>query len=232
MNAYSSLSAKYDSLTGDVPYSKFIDLYESEFSENGGEFRLILDLCCGTGTLTAMMAEKGYEMIGVDASESMLMEAMQKSPGTLFICQDAVELDLYGTVDACISSLDSINYIPPSDFPEVLRRLHLFIRPEGLLIFDIRPEEWLRSMNGATSVDETDDTLCLWRSDYDETENFLCHGIDLFERQGKLWKRSCEEHIEYAYSLDFITDCLQTAHFSAPRVLQKKDRFFIITERK
>ena len=113
MSSYGALARWYDQLTGDVDYGEFADYYEAEFARDGGEFRLLLDLCCGTGTLTGELTERGYELIGVDASEDMLMQAREKcaglEPAPVFICQDAAELDLYGTVDACICSLDGVN---------------------------------------------------------------------------------------------------------------------------
>ena len=110
MNCYGALAPYYDRLTEDVFYGSFADRYESAFRKNGGDFRLILDLCCGTGTLTAEMASRGYELIGVDASGDMLMEAREKCQNLpvppLFILQKAEALDLYGTVDAAYCSLE------------------------------------------------------------------------------------------------------------------------------
>ena len=173
MNPYSELARWYNDLTEDVPYSAFADYYESVFREDEGEHSLILDLCCGTGTLSCEMAKRGYDMISVDASPEMLMQARETAAdhgfSILFLCQDAEELDLYGTVDACFSSLDSINYISPEDLNAALKRLHLFIRPGGLFIFDIRSVGWLQSMDGETYVDENEDVLCLWRADFDES---------------------------------------------------------------
>ena len=170
MNCYGPLAAWYDALTGDVPYGSFADYYEAEFARDGGEFRLLLDLCCGTGTLTAELTRRGYEMIAVDRSEEMLMEAREKaadlSPAPLFLCQSAQELDLYGTVDAAVCSLDGINYLPPEDLDEVFRRLRLFIRPGGLLIFDVKSPESLRALDGSVSVDEDADHFrSLWGND-------------------------------------------------------------------
>ena len=172
MSCYGPLASWYDQLTGDVPYEQFANFYEAEFARAGGEFRLLLDLCCGTGTLTWLMARRGYELIAVDASVDMLMQAREKpvelKTPPLFLLQDAAELDLYGTVDAAYCSLDGMNYIPPEDLPEVFRRLRLFIRPGGLLIFDIRTPEWLRALDGEVFVDENEEVLCLWRADFDE----------------------------------------------------------------
>lgn len=138
MTAYSSLAAWYDELTRDVPYPAFADYYEGLFRARGGETGLILDLCCGTGSLACLMAARGYDVIAADASADMLMSAREKASALgvgkmpLFINQSAQELDLYGTVDAAYSSLDSLSYVPFSDLPEVFRRLRLFIRPGGL----------------------------------------------------------------------------------------------------
>jgi SAM-dependent methyltransferase len=203
LNSYSYLAPWYDKLTGDVPYDSFIAFYEAEFQRSGGEFKLLLDLCCGTGTLTCKLAQRGYEMIAVDASVDMLMEAQSKSAELdvppLFLCQDAAELDLYGTVDAAVCSLDGMNYIPPENLSEVFRRLRLFVRPDGIVIFDIRTPDFLRSLDGNIFVDEKDDVLCLWRADFDEQLPAILYGMDIFSRRGKLWERDSEEHIEYAH---------------------------------
>ena len=218
MNCYGPLAAWYDQFTGDVPYSDFADFYEAEFSRGSGEFRLLLDLCCGTGTLTWEMARRGYELIAVDASVDMLMQAQCKAGecavAPLFLHQKAEKLDLYGTVDGAYCSLDSMNYIPGELLPQVFHRLSLFIRPGGLLIFDIHPEDWFRSLDGSVFVDENEDALCLWRADFDSELNAIIYGMDIFSRQGQLWTRESEEHREYAHSFDFLREALEKAGFT------------------
>ncbi len=222
MNAYGPLAFWYDRLTLDIPYEAFVDFYEKEFSADGGEFKILLDLCCGTGTLTWLLAERGYEMIAADASPDMLMQAASKaaevSVPPLFLCQDASALDLYGTVDAAVCSLDGMNYIPESELPEVFHRLHLFVRPGGLLIFDIKTPEWFRSVDGSVSVDETEDMLCLWRAEFDTEENAICYGMDIFSKSGNLWRRDSEEHIEYAHSPERLAELLEIAGFENVRL--------------
>lgn len=217
MSCYRFLAPWYDKLTGDVPYGDFADFYETEFRHSGGEFKLLLDLCCGTGTLTCELARRGYEMIAVDASVEMLMEAQAKSAGLetppLFLCQDAAELDLYGTVDAAVCSLDGLNYIPPENLPEVFRRLRLFVRPGGLLVFDIRTPDFLRSLDGDVFVDEQEEVLCLWRADFEEELPAIIYGMDIFSRQGRLWQRESEEHVEYAHEPAAIQALLERAGF-------------------
>ena len=222
MSCYAPLARWYDRLTGDVPYGDFADFDEALFRADGGEFRLLLDLCCGTGTLTWLMAARGYEMIGCDRSVDMLMQAQGKAiegaQAPLFLCQSAEELDLYGTVDAAVCCLDGFNYIPADTLPEVFRRLHLFIRPGGLMIFDIRTPDFLRALDGQVFVDEKEDVLCLWRADFDEDLSALVYGMDLFTRRGRLWERSGEEHIEYAHAPETLRTMLEGAGFDNVRL--------------
>lgn len=236
MSSYQRLASWYDRLTGDVPYEAFADLYEAEFARCGGEFRLLLDLCCGTGTLTELMGRRGYEMIGLDASEEMLMQARDKCAALpvqpLFLCQDAAEIDLYGTVDAAYCSLDGINYIPPEDLRTLFFRLRYFVRPGGLVVFDVHLPEWFRSLDGEIFVDETEDLLCLWRADFDEEEQAIVYGMDLFERQGKLWRRSEEEHVEYAYEPEKLKAQLEALGYRNVRLIadcpqKEQGRLFI-----
>ena len=170
MSAYGALAAWYDALTRDVDYAAFADFYEQCFQQGRGACHTLLDFCCGTGTLTRLMAARGYEMIATDGSPDMLMQAQAHNADLpadavqpLLLCQEASQLDLYGTVDAAYCSLDGIDYLPPEELPEVLHRLHLFVRPGGMLILDIRDPASFRALDGGTFVDETDDVLCLWR---------------------------------------------------------------------
>ncbi len=222
MSSYHALALWYDQLTGDVPYTQFADFYEAEFARCGGEFRLLLDLCCGTGTLTAEMTRRGYELIGADASVDMLMQAREKCAALptppLFLNQRAEELDLYGTVDAAFCSLDGMNYIPPESLPEVFRRLHLFIRPGGLVIYDVRFPNWFHSLDGQVFLDEGEDVFCVWRAEYREENASILYGMDLFQRRGRLWERSGEEHVEYAHEPEMLKTIMEEAGFTDVRL--------------
>ena len=127
MSAYGALAAWYDALTRDVDYAAFADFYEQCFQQGRGESHTLLDFCCGTGTLTRLMAARGYEMIATDGSPDMLMQAQAHNAelppdavAPLLLCQEASELDLYGTVDAAYCSLDGIDYLPPEELPELV----------------------------------------------------------------------------------------------------------------
>ena len=239
---YGPLAPWYDELTGDVPYEAFAAYYESLFLCRGLRPATVLDLACGTGTLTCLMARRGYEMIGVDGSADMLAVAAEKAGeaalpvAPLYLCQDLTELDLYGTVEAAYSSLDGLNYLPPEALPEVFRRLHLFIQPGGLLIFDINLPAHLRELDGQVFVDEDEDVLCLWRADFDEEEACLYYGMDLFTRRGRLWQRDFEEHVEYAHEPAALETLLRAAGFTDIEVRQDgpqsdRGRVFILATR-
>ena len=203
MSAYSSLARFYDALTCDVPYGALADYYEALFKRENIQVKTVLDMACGTGTLTSLLAERGFDMIGVDASAEMLSVAAEKAYGMtlrpMLINQPLEQLDLYGTVDAAVCSLDGMNYIKPDMIAEVFRRVLLFLEPGGMFIFDIHTPSKLKSIDGEVFLDETEDVYCVWRTEFIEKENACHYGMDLFARDGKKWTRSREEHIEYAY---------------------------------
>lgn len=226
--AYEALAQGYDRLTGDVPYAELADFYESLIkTPKKHKPELILDLCCGTGTLTGLLAARGYEMIGVDASSEMLSCAREKSEKLscrvkpMYLCQEAAELDLFGTVDGAVCCLDGVNYIPEEDLAELFSRLHLFIDPDGAFAFDIHRPEHLRELDGQTFVDETESMLCLWRAEFDEAENALFYGMDIFTGIGELWRRDCEEHVEYAHSPERLCAMLLVAGFKNAEVISE-----------
>ena len=225
-SCYGPLAAQYDALTGDVPYDQICDLYETAFARNGRVVHTVLDLCCGTGTLSLLLAERGYELICADASAEMLSVFQQKLYdlpegviAPMLLCQRAEELDLYDTVDAAVCSLDGFNYLPPALLPEVLHRLHLFISPGGCLIFDILAPEHLRSLDGQCFVDEDEGLLCLWRASVEENE--LRYGMDIFRaaRRG-LWTREQEEHTEYIHEPETLFSLLTKAGFCDLRYVE------------
>ena len=223
---YTPLAPLYDAFTRDVPYAALADWYDALLNPSGAARRMYLDLCCGTGTLTLLLARRGREMIGVDASPEMLAVAQRKAQAEelpvppLFLCQEAAELDLYGTVQGALCSLDGMNYLPPEELPELLRRLHLFLEPGGVFAFDFHSPEHLRELDGGVFVDETEDALCLWRASFDPEEAALIYGMDIFTRAGQLWRRAEEEHVEYAHAPEDLQKALEKAGFTDVQLLR------------
>ncbi len=221
MNAYTALAPLYDALTADVPYGAFADFYENIFRKYNLRPELILDLACGTGTLTAELARRGYELIGVDSSSEMLSLAKEKLCSMslqvmpFLLCQRLQELDLYGTVSAAVCSLDGFDYLTGLELEDTLCRLRLFIEPGGLLIFDVNTPEKLRSLDGGVFLDEREDLYCVWRASFDEQQNALTYGMDIFTRDhNTLWRRMWEEHVEYAHTRPFLEERLTANGFT------------------
>ena len=135
MSSYDFLAGCYDRLTYDVDYAAWADYIEKHFAQFPLTGKTVLDLACGTGSLTQELALRGYEMIGVDQSPEMLAEAADKNRGIapiepIFLCQSMEKLDLYGTIDACVCCLDSVNYVTdPKKLARAFQRVHLFLMP-------------------------------------------------------------------------------------------------------
>ena len=222
MDCYGALAANYDALTGDVGYEKRADYLEKLLRRSRIPVKTVLDLACGTGTMTCILANRGYELIGVDASEEMLAAAMGKSYevegiAPIFLHQSMPKLDLYGTVDAAICCLDSLNYLTnPKDVQRTFDRLRLFIAPGGVLIFDINTVEKLAALDGQVFLDETEDAYCVWRPEY--RRGICTYYMDLFRLQEDgSWERSFEIHKERAYTVEELTAWLQAAGFGEIR---------------
>ena len=182
-----------------------------------------MDLACGTGSVTAILARKGLLVTGVDMSEEMLTVAQQKAAELdlqpRFICQSLQALYLPRGVDLAVCALDSLDYITdPADCKEAIRRVWKALNPGGIFIFDVNTPEKLRAMDGQVFLDEDDDVYCVWRGEFDEQTNICSYGMDLFQRQGSVWQRSFEEHREYAYSADQLVGYLKAAGFTHIRV--------------
>lgn len=219
MSAYEGLARFYDGLTRDVDYVQWADWYQSWFTQSQVPVRIVLDLACGTGTVTCLLARRGYSMIGADQSAEMLAEAWEKAmeldcEQPVFLNQPAEELDLYGTIDACVSSLDSLNYVTEEPvLREAFRRVHTFLMPGGYFLFDVLAADHLRQMDGQMYVDETDDVFCLWRTEYRPESRTVVYGMDLFERDGDCWYREQEEHTERAWTHEELEQMLREAGF-------------------
>ena len=228
MDAYHALAVSYDRLTNDVDYEATVAFYNEILKREGLHPRTAVDLACGTGSVTAILARQGLDVIGVDLSEEMLTVAMEKvmdmEHPPRFICQSLQELYLPRGVDLAVCALDSMDYVTdPRDCEEAIRRVYKALNPGGIFIFDVNTPEKLRAMDGQVFLDEDDDVYCIWRGEFDEETNICSYGMDLFQRKGELWERSFEEHREYAYSREQLTSYLKKAGFTHIRVYADRE---------
>ena len=229
MDAYHALAVSYDRLTNDVNYRQTVEFYKEILKKEGCNPRTAVDLACGTGSVTLLLAREGLQVMGVDLSAEMLCVAQQKAQELaeppMFICQDLSRLYLPRGVDLAVCALDSLDYITdPQACAEAIKRIYRVLNPGGIFIFDVNTPEKLKAMDGQVFLDEDDDVYCVWRGSFDEQENICSYGMDLFQRHGDLWERSFEEHQEYAYSEAQLRSYLKEAGFNNIQVYA--DRLF------
>ena len=247
MSSYDALASSYDGLMADGSYRKRADYLERCFRKSRIPVRTVLDLACGTGTIACLLAERGYQVTATDGSEEMLTQAMQKAaalPGQppLFLHQTMPRLRLLEPVDAVVSTLDSLNYLTrEKDLRETFRRVYRTLKPGGAFLFDVNTPYKLRRMDGQMYMDETEDSVCVWRTFFSERTRVCTYQVDLFRlRQDGAWDREFEEHRERAWTEEELRTFLADAGFSkvtitgdltsrAPR--ENEDRWIVRCEK-
>lgn len=210
-DAYTGFAAVYDMFMDNIPYEEWCSYLCGLLREYGVEDGLVLDLGCGTGTLTRMLAKQGYDMTGVDISDEMLQIAMEKEieepSGILYLMQDMREFELYGTVRAIVSICDSMNYLTDyEDLVEVLRLANNYLDPGGVFIFDLNTIYKYRETMGETTIAENrDEGSFIWENYYDEEEQVNEYDLTLFIREADGRYRKYEEtHYQRAYGLETV----------------------------
>ena len=221
MSSYGFLAGCYDQFTADVDYAAWGSYIQRHFQKNGLPGNTVLDLACGTGSLTLELARRGYEMIGADQSPDMLAQAAAKdfsgcAAAPIFLCQPMEALDLYGTIDACVCCLDSVNYVTrPQKLQKAFERVHLFLMPGGLFLFDVNTPEKLAGLDGQVFLDETEDAYCVWRAEFSRRSHICSYFMDIFrlDQATGQWERGEELHQERAYGLEELAAMLERAGF-------------------
>lgn len=209
---YSDFAYVYDLLMQDVNYAQWVDYLEELFGKFGTDKPvLVLDMACGTGSLTLEMAKRGYDMIGIDMSPDMLSCAMEKSAECglfpLWVCQDMRDFELYGTMDAILCTMDSLNYIGnASDMERVFKLVRNYLNPGGLFIFDMNTPYKLQHVLGNNLFYEIrDDITYLWRCEYLPEDKKCVFDLTFFVKEAEgLYRRLEEEQQQRAWSVDEI----------------------------
>lgn len=211
LKIYTNFAYIYDKLMYDVDYKKWADYIEEIFKANGIKPSLLLDLGCGTGNFCIEMAARGYDMIGVDISHDMLSCAREKSLkkgcDILFVNQDITEFELYGTVDAIVCLMDTVNYLTyKRDVKKLFKLVKNYLNPGGLFIFDINSEYKLEKVLGDNVFYEVNEEISyIWQNSYDKTRRICEFDLTFFvkDSQGK-YERYDETHYERAFSVSDI----------------------------
>ena len=228
MKTYQSFAPFYDGLTNNVDYSSLSEYFDKIIKENGNGGNLLLDLACGTGSLSFELVKKGYDVISVDASEDMLSEAMNKSHtfgNPTFLNQTMQSLDLFGTIDAAVCCLDSINHLESkTDVKKAIEKVSLFMNEGGVFIFDVNTLYKHRDVLGDnTFVYDTDDVYCVWQNCFSPNDGSVEINLDFFEPiEGGCYDRWQESFCEYFYDDEFLTECINQ---SGMKLICKYDDF-------
>lgn len=215
--SYEAFAAYYDELTEDVGYEARAAYLDGLIKQVKPDAHLLVDLACGTGSMTTALAARGYDVIGTDCSEEMLSRARDKSDGSiLYLCQSMQELDMYGTIDAFVCTLDSLNHLPDrSELSKALERVALFLEPDGVFVFDMNtPYKHETVLGNNTFVLETDEVYCVWQNEY-EGGGRVSIALDFFALQpdGR-YERESEDFCEIAYSVEETEALLRGAGLS------------------
>lgn len=221
MSSYESFARVYDLFMDNIPYEQWCEYLAGLLKEYGITDGLVLELGCGTGNITRLLADKGYDMIGVDNAPDMLEIAMEKKEADqqdiLYLLQDMREFELYGTVKAVVSICDSMNYIiEEEDLLQVFRLVNNYLDPKGIFIFDMNTEYKYREILGENTIAENrEDASFIWDNFYDEEGQINEYDLALFipeEIQGETLYRKYEEvHYQRAYSLETVKNLLEQA---------------------
>ena len=217
MDSYTSFAQVYDLFMDNVDYPAWCEYIKSLLKEYGISDGLVLDLGCGTGTVTELLADAGYDMIGVDNSCDMLEIAEEKKEKSghdiLYLMQDMREFELYGTVRAVVSVCDSVNYIlEEEDLLEVFSLVNNYLDPGGMFIFDMNTRYKYEQMGDCTIAENRDDCSFIWENYYEKDSGLNEYDLTIFVREeGGLFRRFTETHVQRGYAPETVRRLAQEA---------------------
>lgn len=223
--SYEKFAAFYDGLTGNVRYDEYAKYLRDIFDKFSPEGGTVLDAACGTGNITCRLSDMGYEMIGVDSSPEMLGAAKEKSGerDILYLCQDLEELDLYGTVDKAVCTLDSLNHMESIEkIEEIFRRISLFMNRDGVFVFDMNSlYKHEKVLGDNTFIYDNDEVYCVWQNFFNENDKSIDIELDFFAPEGRgKYERYFESFSEYYYSPEEIMKLLDKSSFKTEGIFE------------
>jgi len=249
MEAYTGFAEVYDLFMDNVPYEEWSQYLISLLKEYGITSGLVLELGCGTGKMTRLLDQAGYELIGVDRSEEMLQiakEAEGEREDILYLLQDMREFELYGTVRAVVSVCDSINYIlEEEELIQVFKLVNNYLDPGGIFIFDMNTLYKYREILGENTICENrEEGSFIWENFYDDKERINQYDLTLFVEEPDspgLYRKYEETHFQRGYELTHIRELLQQAGmtftaaydaFTREPVKADSERIYVVAQEK
>lgn len=236
--AYSTFATVYDQFMDNVPYKEWTDYVVGILRDNGIEDGLVLDLGCGSGTVTELLADKGYDMIGVDVSEDMLSIANDKriksGHDILYLCQDMREFELYGTVRAIVSLCDCLNYIlDEQDLFKVFRLVWNYLDYDGIFVFDMNtPYKYETILANNTFAENRDNASFIWENYYDPNTGINEYDLTLYiEEEDGLFARFEEVHEQRSYDIAKVRQLLVDAGLEVLKVTGDEERAYVVARK-
>ncbi|MBQ9579755.1 MAG: methyltransferase domain-containing protein [Lachnospiraceae bacterium] len=214
MEAYTGFSEVYDTFMDNVPYSKWGEYIIDILKEYGITNGILCEIGCGTGKMTKLLSDRGYDMIGIDSSADMLDIAHDKRGNDgkiLYLNQDMKEMELYGTVRAFVSCCDSVNYLLSGE--ELLTTFKLvnnYLDPKGLFIFDMNTTyKYKELLADNVFAEARDDASFIWENFYDEDEKINEYDLTLFVKEDELYRKYEEVHYQKAYDIEEVEELIE-----------------------
>ncbi len=248
MSAYTGFAELYDLFMDNIEYDKwseYIIQLLKEYEINDG---IVLDMGCGTGNVTELLCDFGYDMIGIDNSYDMLNIAMEKRAergreSILYLCQDMREFELYGTVRAVVSVCDSMNYILDyDDLITVIKNVNNYLDPKGIFIFDLKTEAYYKRLGDNTIAENREEGSFIWENSYYEDEKINEYVLSIFaKREDDMYEKMEEFHQQRAYDLTEVRNAIEAGGmefvcaynaFTKDDADEKQDRIYVIAREK
>ncbi|MBE5913340.1 MAG: class I SAM-dependent methyltransferase [Pseudobutyrivibrio ruminis] len=223
MEAYTGFATVYDRYMDNIPYDDWAQNIKVLFEKYNMPMEIVCDLGCGTGQMTRRLKEMGYDMIGIDVSYDMLMEAMSQedSDGILYLCQDMRSFELYGTVGAVISLCDSMNYLADTDeLLQVCKLANNYLDPKGLFIFDMKTDSYYKKLGTGTIAENREEGSFIWENEYNPDTRDNYYYLTIYEENEEgTFDRFEEEHMQHAFTIDEVKAAIKESGLELLQVL-------------
>lgn len=245
MEAYTAFASVYEMYMDNIPYDEWANNIKALFEKYNMPMEIVCDIGCGTGQMTRRLKAMGYDMIGIDNSYDMLMEAManEDSQGILYLCQDMRSFELYGTVGAVVSVCDSINYLRnEAELLEVCKLVNNYLDPKGLFIFDVKTEKYYKELGDKTIAENRQEGSYIWENEYDIKARDNYYDLTIYTANDEgTFDRYEEEHLQHAFTVTEIKraisasglellDVLDVATMSSENIDDSDRLYFIARE--
>lgn len=227
MENFGIFAEKYD-IYNSADYDAYASFVKVCFAQSFVPVKEVLDLGCGTGELSVRLADMGYSVTSSDISEDMLSVLINKigSRDILPVKQDMRELDLFGTVQGCVSSFDCLNYLKTAaDVEKAISKVGFFMEKGGIFVFDVNTDHTYKNVyDGRSYVYEDDDSLLVWRSEYNERQKICRFWLTSFTNDGDgSYTREDEVHTQKNHSPRTLKKAIEKAGFDIVGVYGSTD---------